>query len=81
MTRAKNIPENPPRNDSKEISCEFWNGKVKAPDINPFEMLWGHLIWAVHAKHPSNIRQLKEFCGINFLQTDIKDWQTVTGNI
>ncbi|KAI3373739.1 hypothetical protein L3Q82_022323 [Scortum barcoo] len=35
---------------------------VKVPDLNPIEMLWGDLKRAVHARNPSNISQLKEFC-------------------
>ncbi|KAK3561446.1 hypothetical protein QTP86_002827 [Hemibagrus guttatus] len=34
----------------------------QSPDINPIEMLWLDLKWAVHARCPSNLSQLAEFC-------------------
>ena len=36
------------------------------------EMLWGDLKWVVHARHPSNITQLKEFC--------VEEWDRLSPN-
>ena len=33
-----------------------------SPDLNPIEMLWQDLKQEVHARHPSNLTQLAEFC-------------------
>ena len=32
----------------------------QSPDLNPIEILLGDLKWAVHARNPSNIAQLRE---------------------
>jgi len=34
----------------------------QSPDLNPIEMLWQDLKRAVHARGPSNLTQLKQFC-------------------
>lgn len=61
--------DNDPKHSSK--STKEWLKKKKlrvlewpsqSPDLNPIEMLWIDLKLAVHARHPSNITQLKEFC-------------------
>lgn len=68
--------DNDPKHTSK--STKDWLKKKKwrvlewpsqSPDLNPIEMLWGDLKRAVHARNPSNISQLKQFC--------IEEWDKI----
>ncbi len=34
----------------------------QSPDLNPIEMLWHDLKKAVHARKPSNVAELQQFC-------------------
>ena len=34
----------------------------QSPDLNPIEMLWRDLKKAVHARKPSNVAELEQFC-------------------
>uniref|UniRef100_A0A3Q2CFB6 Tc1-like transposase DDE domain-containing protein n=1 Tax=Cyprinodon variegatus TaxID=28743 RepID=A0A3Q2CFB6_CYPVA len=61
--------DNDPKHSSK--STKEWLKRKKictldwpsqSPDLNPIEMLWQDLKRAVHARCPSNISQLAEFC-------------------
>lgn len=47
----------------------------QSTDLNPIEVLWKHLKWAVHTKKPINFPELWLFCksnGLNFLQADVR---------
>ena len=61
--------DNDPKHTSKStkdwLKTKKWRvleWSSQSPDLNPIEMLWGDLKRAVHARNPSNISQLKEFC-------------------
>ena len=34
----------------------------QSPDLNPIEMLWHYLKKAVHARKPSNVAELQQYC-------------------
>lgn len=70
MTMTQNIPVNPPRR--KKWRVLEWPSQ--SPDFNPIEMLQGDLKQAVPARNPSNNRK-------NFLPVDVRDWETVIGNV
>jgi len=44
----------------KKINVQQWHSQ--SPDLNPIEMLWGKPKTAVGNCHPSNLKQLAEFC-------------------
>ncbi|KAF7650076.1 hypothetical protein LDENG_00131870 [Lucifuga dentata] len=48
--------DNDPKHTSKSTS------ECQSPDLNPIEMLWHNLKQAVHARKPSNVAELKQFC-------------------
>uniref|UniRef100_A0AAR2K1L6 Paired domain-containing protein n=1 Tax=Pygocentrus nattereri TaxID=42514 RepID=A0AAR2K1L6_PYGNA len=61
--------DNDPKHTSK--STTEWLKKIKmktlewpsqSPDLNPIEMLWYDLKKAVHARKPSNVTELEQFC-------------------
>lgn len=62
MSMIQNIPVNPPRTGWKVKKLRVLEWPSQSPDLNPIEMLWGDLKQTVHARNPSNITQLKEFC-------------------
>ncbi len=56
-------------NDPKHTSEWLKKNKMKTlewpsqrPDLNPIEMLWHDLKKAVHARKPSNVAELQQFC-------------------
>ncbi|KAF7650410.1 hypothetical protein LDENG_00126420 [Lucifuga dentata] len=48
--------DNDPKHTRKSTS------ECQSPDLNPIEMLWHDLKQAVHARKPSNVAELKQFC-------------------
>ncbi|KAK3559140.1 hypothetical protein QTP86_005021 [Hemibagrus guttatus] len=61
--------DNDPKNTSKSTSEWLKKNKMKtlewpsqSPDLNPIEMLWHDLKKVVHARKPSNVAELQQFC-------------------
>ncbi|KAK3516024.1 hypothetical protein QTP70_001864, partial [Hemibagrus guttatus] len=57
---------------------------AKSPDLNPIKMLCLDLKRAVHARCPSNLSQLAEFCKEEWEKspkTDVRDWSVVTEDL
>ncbi|KAK3549437.1 hypothetical protein QTP86_001436 [Hemibagrus guttatus] len=61
--------DNDPKHTSKSTSEWLKNNKMKtlewpsqSPDLNPIEMLWHDLKKVVHARKPSNVAELQQFC-------------------
>ncbi|KAK3517578.1 hypothetical protein QTP70_012564 [Hemibagrus guttatus] len=61
--------DNDPKHTSKSTSEWLKKNKMKAlewpsqsPDLNPIEMLWHDLKKVVHARKPSNVAELQQFC-------------------
>ncbi|KAK3556190.1 hypothetical protein QTP70_005587 [Hemibagrus guttatus] len=60
---------NDPKHTSKSTSEWLKKNKMKtlewpsqSPDLNPIEMLWHDLKKVVHARKPSNVAKLQQFC-------------------
>ncbi|KAK3574432.1 hypothetical protein QTP86_006602 [Hemibagrus guttatus] len=49
-------------NDPKHISKSSLEWPSQSPDLNPIEMLWHDLKKVVHARKPSNVAELQQFC-------------------
>uniref|UniRef100_A0A9J8AA81 Transposase n=1 Tax=Cyprinus carpio carpio TaxID=630221 RepID=A0A9J8AA81_CYPCA len=61
--------DNDPKHTSKSTSQWLKTNKMKtlewpsqSPDLNPIVMLWRDLKKAVHARKPSNVAELQQFC-------------------
>ncbi|KAK3515259.1 hypothetical protein QTP70_013040 [Hemibagrus guttatus] len=61
--------DNDPKHTSKSNSEWLKKNKMKtlewpsqSPDLNPIEMLWHDLKKVVHARKPSNVAELQQFC-------------------
>ncbi len=61
--------DNDPKHTSKFTSEWLKKNKIKlldwpsqSPDLNPIEMLWHDLKQSIHARKPSNVAELKQFC-------------------
>ncbi|KAK3508530.1 hypothetical protein QTP70_031914 [Hemibagrus guttatus] len=61
--------DNDPKHTSKSTSEWLKKNKIKtlewpsqSPDLNPIEMLWHDLKKVVHARKPSNVAELQQFC-------------------
>ncbi|KAK3525999.1 hypothetical protein QTP70_011800 [Hemibagrus guttatus] len=61
--------DNDPKHTSKSTSEWLKKNKMKtlewpsqSPDLNPIEMLWHDLKKVVHARKPSNVSELQQFC-------------------
>ncbi|KAK3538494.1 hypothetical protein QTP86_006194 [Hemibagrus guttatus] len=61
--------DNDPKHISKSTSEWLKKNKMKtlewpsqSPDLNPIEMLWHDLKKVVHARKPSNVAELQQFC-------------------
>ncbi|KAK3545559.1 hypothetical protein QTP70_008111 [Hemibagrus guttatus] len=61
--------DNDPKHTSKSTSEWLKKNKMKtlewpsqSPDLNPTEMLWHDLKKVVHARKPSNVAELQQFC-------------------
>ncbi|KAK3552084.1 hypothetical protein QTP70_033659 [Hemibagrus guttatus] len=61
--------DNDPKHTSKSTSEWLKENKMKtlewlsqSPDLNPIEMLWHDLKKVVHARKPSNVAELQQFC-------------------
>ena len=58
-----------------------WPGQH--PALNPIDVLWYDLKQAVHARKPSNVAELKQFCKEEWpilLHSDVKDSLHVIAN-
>ncbi len=61
--------DNDPKHTSKSTSEWLKKNKIKvlecpnqSPDLNPIEMLWHNRKQSIHARKPSNVAELKQFC-------------------
>ncbi|KAK3561430.1 hypothetical protein QTP86_002543 [Hemibagrus guttatus] len=61
--------DNDPKHSSKSTSEWLKKNKMKtlewpsqSPDLNPIEILWHDLKKVVHARKPSNVAELQQFC-------------------
>ncbi|KAK3507430.1 hypothetical protein QTP70_020631 [Hemibagrus guttatus] len=61
--------DNDPKHTSKSTSEWLKKNKMKtlewpsqSPDLNPIEVLWHDLKKVVHARKPSNVAELQQFC-------------------
>lgn len=61
--------DNDPKHTSKSTKAWMTTKKYRllewpsqSPDLNPIEMLWSDLKKAVHARKPTNLQQLRQFC-------------------
>ncbi len=62
-------PDNDPKHTSKSTSEWLKENKIKvlewpsqSPELNLIEMLWHDLKQSIHARKPSNVAELKQFC-------------------
>ncbi len=57
----------------------------QSPDLNPIEMLWHDLKKEVHARKPSNVAELQQFCqdewGQNSSTAAVTDSLQVIANV
>ncbi|KAK3548295.1 hypothetical protein QTP70_009088 [Hemibagrus guttatus] len=67
--------DNDPKHTSKSTSEWLKKNKMttlewpsQSPDLNPIEMLWHDLKKVVHARKPSNVAELQQFCKDNSLE-------------
>ncbi len=82
--------DNDPKHTSKSSSEWLKKNKIKtlewpsqSPDLNPIEMLWHDLKKAVHARKPSNVAELQQFCQdewAKFLHSAVTDSLQVIAN-
>ncbi len=61
-TMIQNTPANPPLNGWRKTKWRLLEWPSQSPDLNPIEMLWHDLKKAVHARKPSNVAELQQFC-------------------
>ncbi|KAK3520859.1 hypothetical protein QTP70_034723 [Hemibagrus guttatus] len=73
ISKALGLPrttqDNDPKHTSKSTSEWLKKTKMKtlewpsqSPDLSPIEMLWHDLKKVVHARKPSNVAELQQFC-------------------
>ena len=60
-TMIQNTPASPPLNGSKKTNWRFWSGLVKVRTWIRLRCC-GLTLKAVHARKPSNVAELKQFC-------------------
>ena len=81
--------DNNPKHTSKSTKkwlkkkCNVLEWPSQSPDLNPIEMLWKDLKRSVHARKPTNIHELKQFCKEEWAKIPPSrwDWWTVTENV
>ncbi len=70
--------DNDPKHTSKSTSEWLKKNKIKVlewPSQNPIEMLWHDLKQSLHARKPSNVAELKQFCKEEWAKIPPQRWE------
>ncbi|KAK3573958.1 hypothetical protein QTP86_032997 [Hemibagrus guttatus] len=61
-TMIQNTPSKSTSEWLKKNKMKTLEWPSQSPDLNPIEMLWHDLKKVVHARKPSNVAELQQFC-------------------